>query len=129
MELIENGLKELEFNPETDLIHICSGNIFDLTRQMFKNKKFDFKNVKIIGVLQDRVERQFLEHLKKIGVKSKMITIESGKKRYFQLFNWVAWDFPRRRKYVKSGFRKWQSKWEKICSEQYKKNLRKKKPS
>jgi hypothetical protein len=121
VEIIENVLSELKFNQKSDLIHICSGNIFNLTRDMFKEKKIQFKDMKIEGKLQDAVEQALLDHLKSIGVNSK-ITIESGKKRFFQLFNWVSNNFPKRRKLVKSGFKSWGKKWESVCIEKYQKN-------
>jgi hypothetical protein len=125
VEIINSTLSEINFNRQIDLIHICSGNIFDMARDYFKDNKINFKNVKIEGKLQDLVEQAFIDHLRQIGVRSKKITIESGKKRFFQLFNWVAYKYPKRRQFVKSGFKNWEKKWEAICEEQYRKNLEK----
>ncbi|MCP4760738.1 MAG: hypothetical protein GY870_03080 [archaeon] len=115
----------MDFNPKTDEVRICQGNIFDETRKMLKDEDIKFENWAIEGKLQDRVEEAYLLHLKSFGVNIRRISKESGKKRYFQLFGWVSYDFPKRRKYVKSGFKAWNNKWEKLCLEEYQKRLKK----
>jgi hypothetical protein len=102
---------------------MCTGNIFDATRKMFKDRNIRCVDTKIEGPLQTKVEQALLDHLKIIGVTNPNITIESGKERFFQLFHWVSKDFHKRQKYVKSGFAKWEQKWEAICLDEYHKNL------
>lgn len=119
-ELIMNTLNELEFNQNKDTIFICSGNIFVDAKKMLKDKGYKFTETKIEGVLQQKVEQAYLDYLKTLGVNVN-VTIESGKDRYFQLFNWVIEDFPNRRKFVKTGFTMWQKKWEQIAQERYQK--------
>ena len=121
-ELISETLLELGFNPSVDEIHMCTGNIFDDTRKMLKDRGIRCMDTKIEGILQTKVEQAYLDHLKVIGVNAN-ITIESGKERFFQLFHWVAKDFHKRQKYVKSGFQKWEQKWEGICLDEYHKNI------
>ncbi|MHA1395515.1 MAG: hypothetical protein ACTSRZ_18595 [Promethearchaeota archaeon] len=122
VKIIESALKELEFNPKRDKIEICRGNIFNKTIKMFKTEKYSFISTKIEDPLQSLVEKSYLNHLKSIGVDMK-ISLESGKKRYFQLFNWVVNNFPEREKFVKSGFPSWSNKWRQIAFDQYKRNL------
>lgn len=119
-ELIINTLNELGFNPKNDTIFICTGNIFVDAKKLLKDKGYKYTETKIEGVLQQKVEQAYLDYLKTLGVNVN-ITIESGKDRYFQLFNWLVEDYPNRRKYVKTGFNMWQKKWEQIALERYQK--------
>ena len=121
MELIEKGLAELNFDPNKDIIFLCRGNIFDIARNELRQRNYVIKDAVIDGELQDRVEQAYLDHLKTLGVdvEREKITIESGKDRYFKLFEWVSRDFYKRRKLVKSGFKKWQTKWSKISERKY----------
>lgn len=120
-DLIRMGLTELNFNRETDEVRLCTGNIFDVIRKKFDDMDVLYKDCTIEGKLQDRVEGAYLEHLSIIGVDidKYKITIESGKDRFMGLINWISDDFPRRKKFVKSGFPAWNKKWAKICSEKY----------
>ncbi|MFX0009989.1 MAG: hypothetical protein ACFE9R_06720, partial [Candidatus Hermodarchaeota archaeon] len=71
------------------------------------------------GKLQDAVEGRYISHLRKLGVKSKRLTKEAGAQRYFVLFNWVSYNFPKHERYVKSGFPAWNKKWRDIAIERY----------
>ena len=42
---------------------------------------------------------------------AKSLNKKSGAKRFFVLFNWICYDFYKREKYVKSGFKKWNTIW------------------
>ncbi len=111
LELVKQGLKELNFNKETDTIKLCRGDCFDLVRIYFKGEGINYEPTLIEGKLQDAVEGKLVSHLKKLGVRSKKLSIKSGVERYFILFNWVCRDFPNREKYVKTGFKKWKTVW------------------
>jgi hypothetical protein len=82
--------------------------------------------------LQDAVEGRLIEHLRNdLGVRSKSLTKKSGAKRFFVLFNWVCYDIFKREKYVKSGFKKWNTVWRDLAIEKYNKlksSYRNKKP-
>ena len=111
-ELVEKGLKELNYNKDTDLVQICRGHCFDLTREYLDKEGIKHEPAIIEGALQDAVEGRFVSHLRRLGVKSNGLTTESGSKRYFVLFKWICRDFPNRVKFVKTGFPSWSKKFE-----------------
>lgn len=111
VDLVKDGLRELKFNRDNDKIEICRGNIFDRVRVFFEEEGINYELVSIEGKLQDAVEGKLVEHLRDLGVRSKSLTLKSGAQRYFVLFNWVSRDFYKREKYVKNGFKKWNTVW------------------
>ncbi len=130
VEKVKEALEQLNFDKKRDKILLCRGNIFDELRNYFDEEGIKYEPAKIDGKLQDAIEGKYVEHLRKdLGVRSRHLTKESGAKRYFVLFNWVCRDFYNREKYVKSGFKKWNSVWREKAIEKYekfKRNKRKK---
>ncbi len=106
-------------HSEGDRILLCRGNCFDLVREYFDENKIYYEPAIVEGVLQDAVEGRFIQHLRKLGVRSHNLTMDSGIQRYFLLFNWVCRDFPNRESYVKTGFPSWKKKWRKIAMDRY----------
>lgn len=119
VELVKEGLKELNFNKETEKIELCRGNIFDRVRYYFDEEEIKYEPAIIDGKLQDAVEGKLVEHLRDLGVRSKSLTTKSGAKRYWVLFNWLSYDFYKREKYVKSGFKKWKTVWRERAIEKH----------
>lgn len=119
VKLVKEGLKELNFNKETEKIELCRGNIFDRVRDYFEEEEIKYEPAIIDGKLQDAVEGRLVEHLRDLGVRSKGLTIKSGAKRYWVLFNWLSYDFYKREKYVKSGFKKWKTVWRERAIEKH----------
>jgi hypothetical protein len=122
VELVKEGLKELDFQKDSDIIELCRGNIFDEVRVFFIEEGINYEDAIVEGKLQDAVEGKLINHLRNdLGVRSRNLTIKSGAKRYFVLFNWVCYNFPKREKYVKSGFTKWNTVWRDKAIEKYEK--------
>jgi len=121
LEMVKDGLKSLNFNKEIDVVEICRGNCFDLTRLWFDKEGIKHRPAIVEGKLQDAVEGRFITHLRKLGVKSPKLTTEAGATRYFVLFNWVCRDFYEREKFVKTGFPSWSKKWRQIGISNYNK--------
>jgi hypothetical protein len=116
------GKKELDFKKDSELIKICRGNIFDEVRAYFIEEGINYENSIVEGKLQDVVEYKLITHLRNdLGVRSRNLTTKSGAKRFFILFNWVCYDFFNREKYVKSGFKKWNTVWRDRAIEKNKK--------
>jgi len=110
-QLFLEAIQELDI-LKTEDIHLCTGSCFDKAREYLKTEQYNLNDAKIEGYLQDQVEQTYLNHLVDVyGITSKKLTVESGKKRFFLLYNWVTQDFPRRQHFVKSGFEGWQKKW------------------
>ena len=110
-QLFLEAIQELDISKTED-IHLCTGSCFDKARDYLKTEQYNLFDTKIEGYLQDQVEQTYLDHLHETyGITSKKLTVESGKKRFFLLYNWVTQDFPRRQHFVKSGTAGWQKKW------------------
>ena len=118
LKVVIKTLRILNHN-EGDRILICRGNCFDLVREYFDENKIYYEPAIVEGELQNAVEGRFIQHLRRLGVNSRNLTIESGIQRYFLLFNWVCRDFPNRERYVKTGFPSWEKKWRMIALERY----------
>lgn len=126
LELVKEGLKEIDYDKNTDLIKLCRGDCFDLVRKYFEEEGIKYEDAAIEGVLQLAVEGRLVQHLRNLGVNSRSLTIKSGAKRYFVLFDWVARNFPKREKYVKSGFKRWRTHWRQKAIDKYEKYQKKK---
>ena len=121
VELVKEGLKELKFDKDKEKVLICRGNIFDDVRRYFEDAGINYYPAIIEGKLQDAVEGRLIEHLRELGVKSKKLNKKSGAKRFFVLFNWVSEDFYRREKFVKNGFKRWNTIWREKGIEKFEK--------
>ena len=122
VELVKDGLRELNFQKDTDIVHLCRGNIFDQVRNYFLEEGINYEDAIVEGKLQDAVEGKLIDHLRNdIGVRSRQLSTKSGAKRFFILFNWVTYDVFKREKYVKSGFKKWNTVWRDRAIEKYNK--------
>ncbi|MFW9971156.1 MAG: hypothetical protein ACFFDF_13265 [Candidatus Odinarchaeota archaeon] len=120
VKLVKDGLTELNFQNKSEKVELCRGNIFDKVRNYFIEKGIDYEDAIIEGKLQDAVEEKFIEHLRNdMGIRSKQLTTKSGAKRFFILFNWVCYDVFKREKFVKSGFKKWNTVWRNRAIKKY----------
>lgn len=122
VDLVKSGLNELNFDKNKEKIYLCRGNIFDQVRDYFDEEGIIYEPAIIEGKLQDAVEGRLVKHLRyDLGIRSRNLTKKSGAKRYFVLFNWVCRDFNKREKYVKSGFKRWNTVWRDKAIEKYEK--------
>ncbi len=121
VDLVKEGLKDLNFDKNKEKINLCRGNFFDNVRAYFNEEGINFDNIAIEGKLQDAVEEKYISHLRDLGVRSNKLTKESGAKRYFVLFNWLCYDFYNREKHVKCGFKKWNTVWRDQAIKNYEK--------
>ncbi len=120
VDLVKEGLAELEFQKDKDTILICRGNIFDQVRTYFNEEGIKYNAAIIEGKLQEAIEGRYISHLRNdLGIMTRSLTTKSGAKRYFVLFNWVSRDFIKREKYVKSGFKRWKTIWRQKAIEKY----------
>jgi len=120
--LVKEGLIELNFKKDLDVIRLCRGNIFDQVRNYFLEEGINYEDAIVEGKLQDAVEGKLIKHLRNdLNIRSRNLTVKSGAKRYFVLFNWVCYDFFKREKWVKSGFKKWNTTWRERAIKKYNK--------
>ena len=81
VELVKDGLKELNFQKETEKVLLCRGNIFDQVRNYFDEMGINYEPAIIEGKLQNAVEGRLITHLRNdLGVKSKNLTSKIKKK-------------------------------------------------
>jgi predicted aldo/keto reductase-like oxidoreductase len=122
VEMVKDGLKELNFQKEQEIVKICRGNIFDQVRAYFVEEGINYEDTVVEGKLQNAVEEKLVDHLRnQLGVRSKSLNKKSGAKRFFVLYNWLCHDFFRREKFVKSGFKKWNTVWRDRAIKKYEK--------
>ena len=43
VELVKDGLRELKFQKDTDIVHLCRGNIFDMVRSYFLEEGINYE--------------------------------------------------------------------------------------
>jgi hypothetical protein len=125
VEVVNKGLKILN-HKKGDRILLCRGDCFNLVREYFNDNQIYYEPAIVEGVLQEAVEGRYIQHLRKLGIFSRKLTIKAGAERYFISFNWVCRDFPNRERFVKTGFPSWPKKWRKIAMKRYKQSSRNK---
>jgi len=123
--VVKKGLRALN-HSKGDRILLCRGDCFNLVREYFEENNIYYEPAIIEGELQNSVEGRYIQHLRKLGITSRNLTVESGAQRYFISFSWVCRDFPNRERFVKTGSPSWEKKWRKIAIERYQKYQRKK---
>ena len=127
VKIVIKALKKFN-HGKGDRILLCRGNCFDLVREYFNENDIYYEPAIIEGELQNAVEGRFIQHLRKLGITSRNLTIESGIQRFFISFNWVCQDFPNRERFVKTGFPSWKKKWRKIAMKRYENYQKSKSP-
>ncbi len=92
VEVVNKGLKILN-HKKGDRILLCRGDCFNLVREYFNDNQIYYEPAIVEGVLQEAVEGRYIQHLRKLGIFSRKLTIKAGAERYFISFNWVCRDF------------------------------------
>ncbi len=75
--IVIKGLRALN-HRDGDRILLCRGNCFDLVREYFDENKIYYEPAIVEGKLQDAVEGRFIQHLRRLGVRSHNLTMDSG---------------------------------------------------
>jgi hypothetical protein len=123
VDLVKKGLRALN-HSNGDRILLCRGDCFNLVREYFHENDIYYEPAIIESELQNAVEGRYIQHLRKLGITSRNLTVEAGAKRYFICFNWICRDFPNRERFVKTGNPSWKKKWRKIAIKRYQKYQR-----
>jgi hypothetical protein len=106
--VIRSLLERLE-SPPTEMLEVCTGNIFDDLETAVAHP---IQRVKIEGPLQKAIEGVFTHYLTNLGIPINGIKPSA---RHFRVcLDWVVEDYPAREKYVKTGWPKWELKWRPI---------------
>lgn len=86
-------------------IHVCTGYVLSRVRQVLSERGYRVVPSKIVGETQRMAEETFVKSLTRIEVHG--TPIDSGKRRFLSLLNWVQEDIEEREKFVKTGWRFW----------------------
>jgi hypothetical protein len=87
---------------------VCSGYVLSNIRRYLENRGFTVEKVEITGELQNRVEKGFTGWCVEVGVPLEEL---EDKRRFWAFLKWVAEKPEIREKLVKTGWRKWNTKW------------------
>jgi maltoporin len=103
-QIILEGLDALN-TTKNEVIHICTGYIFDHAKDTLKELGYKIIEVKIEGKTQTLAEKTFIESLVKQGIGSFK---EIAEMRSFNGFReWIKGDLTNREQYVKTGWKNW----------------------
>ena len=107
--VIQGLLQRLD-SSDSEVLEICTGNIFDDVENAIDNP---VRRTKIDGPLQKAIESVFEEYLVKLGIP--INGVQPSAKHFRLCFDWVVRDYPSRECYVKTGWPKWSQKWQTIA--------------
>jgi len=102
---------------ETTRFKVCSGYILSAARRFLEERGYHVEKIEVTGELQQRVEHGFIRWCMEVGVPPAVLSPESGKNRFWALFEWVAEDPHLRERLVKTGWKSWQKRWRKMVYE------------
>lgn len=105
IDLVKEEFKELHYSVGEE-INLCTSPFFDKLREYFRRNDIPFKPSVIEDPLNQKVEIEYLRHLKKIGVDFKSAYTLDPKKRTRVLRDWVLADYDNRLRFVKVGYKK-----------------------
>ncbi|MCR4430045.1 MAG: hypothetical protein NUV45_03385 [Tepidanaerobacteraceae bacterium] len=93
--------------PTDEPIEVCQGYIFDALRNYFAQNDFIWKNVKIQGVLQDKVEKTFADYAVSLGLPENYVLFTKYPFHFHKLLRWVYADYDARKSLCKTGWKSW----------------------
>jgi hypothetical protein len=103
-QIILEGLDTLDV-LKSEPIHLCTGYIFEHTKDTLRELGYKVTEVKIEGKTQELAERTFIESLVEQGIgKYKEV---AAMRSFNGLLEWVKEDLPNREQYVKTGWKNW----------------------
>ena len=93
---------------EKTVFKVCSGYVLSAAVGFLQSRGLRVAETRIIGELQEKVERGFRNWCEEIG-------IPAEKRNFRALLDWVAEDLEFREKFVKTGWKSWQNKWRAVA--------------
>ncbi|NLC63969.1 MAG: hypothetical protein GX759_07940 [Thermoanaerobacterales bacterium] len=107
IDIFNNFCAKLHISSD-EPIEVCQGYIFDKLRTYLKANAFTWKNAKISGKLQDKVEQAFSNYAIAVGLPKSYITYTRFPFHFHKLLKWVHADYENRKNLCKTGWRSWQ---------------------
>lgn len=87
---------------------VSSRYVLSSVRRYLQNRGFRVEKVENTGALQEMVERGYIRWCAEVGVPKEII---EGKRRFWNLLEWVSERPHLRESLVKTGWASWQRKW------------------
>jgi hypothetical protein len=94
--------------PKDEPVEVCQGYFFDKLRGYLKAHGYTWKNTKIGGYLQNKVEKTFSEYAISLGLPESYISYTKFPFHFHKLLKWVYADYESRKKLCKTGWQSWQ---------------------
>jgi len=107
VEIAKEIVEVMQPDRET-VFKVCSGYILSRIRRYLQAQGFMVEETKIIGELQERVEKGFREWCIEVGVPAERL---KARRSFRPLLEWVAERIELRERLVKTGWKSWQEKW------------------
>jgi len=107
IEIVKKEFTELNISKD-EPIEVCQGYIFDALREFFVEHQYNWKNTKIQGLLQEKVEQTFSDYAVSLGLPQSYVTYTKFPFHFHKLLRWVYADFENRKKLCKTGWKSWQ---------------------
>lgn len=109
---VSKVLGDLRADKKFSRVALCTGYVLNRAASSLRRNGWIVVRRKIEGRCQQLIEEKFRDALIQIGIPPGVIRhIPSGTNRFMQLFRWVKEDPVNREKFVKTGWKSWQSKW------------------
>ena len=110
VDIVLEAIKVMKLDKKATF-KICTGYVFSKIRNHLRLQGFTVKDTEIVGDLQKRIEKSYLDWCKEIGVPKHILGEESGKPRFWALINWVKEKPKLRELLVKTGWKSWEKRW------------------
>lgn len=105
--IVSSFFKDLGI-PKNEEIHLCQGYIFDVLREYLTLNGYQWKSVKIEGILQEKVEKTFADYTVELGLPQSYISYTKYPFHFHKLLRWVYADYHNRKQFCKTGWKSWQ---------------------
>lgn len=86
-------------------IAVCRGYMFDILRNYLKINGYNYRSVKILNPLQDKIEKSFEDYALSLGLPKGFIRYTRYPFHFHRLLKWVYADYDNRYKLCKTGWK------------------------
>ncbi|SNX55412.1 hypothetical protein [Thermoanaerobacterium sp. RBIITD] len=97
-------LKEMKVDKSEE-INVCRGYMFDNLREYLKTNGYNYKSVKILNPLQDKIEKSFEKYALSLGLPKRFLCYTKYPFHFHKLLRWVYADYDNRYKLCKTGWK------------------------
>ncbi|SMB94563.1 hypothetical protein SAMN00017405_0234 [Desulfonispora thiosulfatigenes DSM 11270] len=122
IQIVDKAFDKLNVTKK-ESIEICPGYIFDNLKEHLTLKGYPWKNSKIEGDLQDKVEESFEQYVISLGLPSNFVKHARFAFGFHRLLKWVFADFENRKLLCKTEWKSW-NKWSDVDRSIYKNTLK-----